>query len=242
MKNETRFLNWLKKNFVTGISVLAPILGTALLLGWIFVKITEFGYNSLVPKLYSLFFPDLTAEEVYEKIFGTVGARIILRAFVAFVMIVFVIFVGWLTGNFFGRKLIRLGEKILERIPFVGRMYAAIKQIVTTLLGRNRPIFDRVVLIEFPRKESYSIGFVTAESAGEIDQKTPEELLHIFIPTTPNPTSGYLLMVPTKDVRVLDMSVEDGLKLVISGGTVIPEMAASAQLKPAAPEAETPRE
>ena len=232
MKNETRFLSWLRKNFLTGIVVLAPILGTALLFGWIFLRITEFGYGLIPENIY----------QDYENFFTPLVGKIVLRLFVAVVLITFVIFVGWFTGNFFGRKLVRLGEKILERIPFVGRMYAAIKQIVTTLLGRNRPIFDRVVLVEFPRKESYSIGFVTAESAGEIDQKTPEKLLHIFVPTTPNPTSGYLLMVPTKDVRVLDMSVEDGLKLVISGGTVIPEMAASAQLKPAAPEAETPRE
>lgn len=129
---------------------------------------------------------------------------------------------GILTRNIVGRKIVQMGDAIVHRVPIVSGVYGTFKRIVEAVSRPNQEKFNKVVLVEFPRKGLYSLGFVTSVSRGEVQAMIPEKVFNIFVPTTPNPTSGYLLMVPEKDMVPLSMSVEDGLKMVITGGLVTP--------------------
>ncbi|MEM9223899.1 MAG: DUF502 domain-containing protein [Pseudomonadota bacterium] len=132
---------------------------------------------------------------------------------------------GFLTANIFGRTVIRLGEAILNRMPLVRNIYAALKQIFETALSERSHTFRRAGLIEYPRRGVWAVVFIATEAKGEVSHRMPddEEAISVFLPTTPNPTSGFLLFVPRKDVMLLDMSVEDAAKLVISAGLITPE-------------------
>jgi len=130
--------------------------------------------------------------------------------------------IGALTAGLFGRWVVRTGERILNRMPIIRSVYGAIKQIFETVLAQQSRAFREVVLVEFPRREAWTIGFVTARTQGEIARLMPNDLLTLYVPTTPNVTGGYMLFVPRKDVVPLSMSVEDAWKLVISIGIVTP--------------------
>lgn len=136
--------------------------------------------------------------------------------------ILLIMLAGILAKNFFGKKMFQFGDWLLTKIPFARTIYLTTKQIVNTLLIRDKNAFKRVALVEYPRKGLYTIGFITADGGGEIQNKTKQDLVCVFFPTTPNPTSGWLAMVPVEDIIYLDMSVEDGIKLIISGGIIIP--------------------
>ena len=135
----------------------------------------------------------------------------------------FIFITGFLITNFAGRRLVAWGESWLERIPLVRSIYSALKQVTETVLSPDKKSFRQVVLIEYPRKGIWIIGFQTSNSPEEFNQLSGEKLLTIFIPTTPNPTSGFIIMVPEKDTIKLDMDVEDALKMVISLGVVTPQ-------------------
>jgi len=130
--------------------------------------------------------------------------------------------VGVAARMFFVKQFFGLGEKILYKLPLVNKVYQATKEISNAFLGERRGIFLRVVLIEYPRKGTYTIGFVTSKGKGELQRKTSRQVLNIFVPTSPNPTSGYFLMVPEEDTVPLSISVEEGMKIVVSGGAVSP--------------------
>jgi uncharacterized membrane protein len=129
---------------------------------------------------------------------------------------------GYLSTYMFGRWIIRLFEQIIAKLPFINIVYKTVKQIVDTFRQNSASIFNKTVLVEFPHKGCYAIGFLTSETQGEVQIKTQEEVVNIFLPTTPNPTTGFLLLIPKKDVIELDMSVTDGMKMIISGGVVNP--------------------
>ena len=137
-------------------------------------------------------------------------------------MLTFLTLVGMLTAGLAGRTLVRLGERLLSRMPVVRSVYATLKQIFETVLAQSSRSFREVVLIEYPRRGLGAIGFVTGPTRGEIQERSDDELVNVFLPTTPNPTSGFLLFVPRKDLIHLDMSIEEGIKLVISGSIVGP--------------------
>lgn len=137
-------------------------------------------------------------------------------------VLLFLITVGMITANFFGRFFIRLSENILDRMPIVRSLYGATKQILETVLATQSNAFREVILFEYPRKGLWCIGFITATTKGEVARATDEDTVNVFVPTTPNPTSGFLLFVPRKDITVLDMSVEEGVKLVVSAGIITP--------------------
>jgi uncharacterized membrane protein len=118
--------------------------------------------------------------------------------------------------------MVSLSEEIIGRVPVLNRTYGFMKEISHTLLSGRKTMFQRVVLVEFPRQGLYSIGFVTSETAGEAQAKTKEPVINVFVPTTPNPTSGFLVLVPVEKVISLEMSVGDGMKMVVSGGAVMP--------------------
>ncbi len=197
----------LRNYFLTGLIIVGPV-GITLYVVWWFINLIDGWVKPWVPVTY--------LPETYLP-FTVPGVGLI------FSMTVLVI-VGALTANLFGRTLVSYGELMLDRMPVVRNVYGALKQIFETVLSQSSASFQKVGLIEYPRKGLYAIVFVSTTTKGEIDKKVREgeTLLSIFLPTTPNPTSGFLLFVPEKDVIVLDMSVEEAAKLVISAGLVVP--------------------
>lgn len=130
--------------------------------------------------------------------------------------------IGAVAAGYLGRLFVRASERVLGRMPFIRGVYGAVKQIFETVLAKQSNTFREVVLIEFPRREMWTLGFVTGRVEGEIQALSREEMVGVLIPTTPNPTSGYLVFVPRRDVVPLSLSVEEGIKLVVSGGIVTP--------------------
>jgi uncharacterized membrane protein len=129
---------------------------------------------------------------------------------------------GLIAANYFGKRIVSFWESLLERIPLVRNIYSAVKRFAEIVLSDSSQSFSKVLLIEYPRKGLYSLSFQTSQDLGEVQGKTGEDLVCVFVPTTPNPTSGLILMVPKQDVIELDMGVEDALKMVISLGVVVP--------------------
>ncbi len=138
-------------------------------------------------------------------------------------MFVVMLLTGLVVTNLFGRKLVKIWESLLGRIPVVRSIYQSAKQIAETVFSSTGKSFRKVLLIEYPRKGLYTLAFQTGSSAGEVQAKTGEEVTTVFIPTTPNPTSGFIILVPTKDVIELEMNVDEALKMVISLGMVEPQ-------------------
>jgi uncharacterized membrane protein len=172
-----------------------------------------------IPKLYrfsfSLFFASVCA------VFGDTALPASLFSTIFIVGIITIL--GFLSKYFLGKKAIRLTEQLIESVPFVNSVYKTVKQIVETFSKNREAVFQTTVLIQYPCKGSYALGFLTSETEGEVQVKTRENVVNVFLPTTPNPTSGFLLFVPREDVIFLDMSVADGMKMIISGGVVNPE-------------------
>lgn len=133
-----------------------------------------------------------------------------------------VITVGFLAHNFIGKRIVRLGENIIEKIPLVRSVYSASKQLLETIFTNTNNQFERVVMVEYPRKGILSIGFATGRADGYSEKIFPEPHMSIFVPTTPNPTSGWYVLVPEKDVIPINLSVEEAFKIIISAGIVAP--------------------
>jgi uncharacterized membrane protein len=140
-------------------------------------------------------------------------------------LLILILFVGFVARNYFGRQFINIGEQILQKIPVVKQIYSAFQQISQAFLSDKSEVFKKAALFEYPRKGIYCIGFITQDTKGIIQETIgqKEDVYSIFLPTTPNPTSGFLLFLPKKDVTVLNISVEEALKLVISGGAIVPQ-------------------
>jgi uncharacterized membrane protein len=139
-------------------------------------------------------------------------------------ILLLILFVGFVARNYFGRQILNLGEQILQNIPVVKQIYSTFQQISQAFLSDKSETFKRAALFEYPRKGIYSIGFITQDTKGLVQETIGEDVYSIFLPTTPNPTSGFLLFLPKKDVKVLNISVEEALKLVISGGAIVPKI------------------
>lgn len=135
---------------------------------------------------------------------------------------ILVLATGMIVANFLGKRLIVMWEHFLARIPLVRSLYAAVKQIMEAVLSTDAKSFRKVLLIEYPRKGLWSFAFLTSEELGEVQARTEGDVVSVFIPTTPNPTSGFIIMVRREDVIELDMAVEDGLKMIISLGVAVP--------------------
>jgi uncharacterized membrane protein len=135
---------------------------------------------------------------------------------------VFLVVIGAIARSVLGQLVVRMGESILAHIPIMRGLYGALKQIFQTVLTNKSDAFRKVVLVEFPRRDAWTLGFVTGPTAGEAQEKIKDTTVNVFVPTTPNPTSGFLLMVPQRDVVPLDMTVEQGIKMVVSGGIITP--------------------
>jgi uncharacterized membrane protein len=197
----------LRSSFLTGIVVIAPV-GLTIWLLW-----------SIMGWVDSVVLPLVPATILPEKYIG-----INLRGIGLIIFFLFTIFIGWIAKGIIGRSLIGFGESLVERMPVVRSIYSGIKQISETVFAQSDRSFEKACLIQYPRPGIWAIGFVSTTAKGEIAARTVStgKLMSIFIPTTPNPTSGFLLFLPEKDVIELDMSVEDAAKLVISAGLVYP--------------------
>jgi len=199
-------LSELRKVFITGLLVLAPIVLTV----YIFYISFRF-FDGLLKNVVSQFLTDAFGISQTVTSFPGLGLLVLLAL---------IILVGTIARNYFGRKLLDIGEFIVTRIPLANRIYIAIQEISEALLSEKREIFKKAVLIEYPRQGVYTMAFFTQDTRGPIQDTITEDVVSVFVPTSPNPTSGYLLFVPKKDVVDLKMSVEDAMKLVISGGSV----------------------
>ena len=205
--------------FLTGLIIFLP-LGTTIfvlnfLLGLFEEPVTKLAYE-LGLKEESVFFGMETLLAVLGLLIGVLALTLL----------------GFLSNYFLGRVFINLTEKILDKVPFLSTVYRSAKQIVETFGKENRAVFNEVVLIEYPRTGCYVLGFVTTEASTQIEQSTGKKLTNVFVPTTPNPTSGFLLLLPRSDIYSLDMTVGEGMKMLISGGAVSPPVA---NRKPKAP-------
>ena len=191
----------LRNYLLTGILVTAPITITVWI-SWQILKFFEAMARHLIPP--SLY-PDIAIP----------GLGLI-------VVFLGLIVIGALTAGLVGRLFVKTSERILGRMPVVRSVYSAIKQILETVLAQRATAFRQVVLVEYPRKNIWAVGFVSGPTKGEIQRELARDLVNVFLPTTPNPTSGFLLFVPKDDVRPLAMTIEEGIKLVVSGGIVTP--------------------
>jgi len=195
----------LRTYFIAGVLITGPILLT-FYLAWLFIH----GVDQIVAALV----PDHYNPETYLP-FNIPGLGL-LAAIASLTLI------GALTANVLGRFFLGLGERILSRMPVIRGLYGAVKQIFETVLAKQSSTFREVVMVEYPRRDCWTLAFVTARPEGEIKDLAPADSIGLYVPTTPNPTSGFLLYVPRKDVIPLAMTVEEGIKLVISGGIVTP--------------------
>ena len=137
--------------------------------------------------------------------------------------LIIVLVTGVIAANLFGRELVRLWERLVLRIPLVRSVYSSVKQLLETMFADSGESFRKVVLVEFPRSGVWALGFLTGTDQGEAQRKTGHDVVNVYVPTTPNPTGGYFIMLPKEDVIELDMSVDDGLKMLLSMGAVVPD-------------------
>lgn len=197
------FFARLRTWFLTGVLVTAPAAVTI----WVVLGIIRF-----VDRLVAPLIPEQYRPEVYFHLpFAIPGTGLI-------IVVVGLTVIGALMATLFGRLLARLNDHFFARLPIVRSLYATLKQMFETLLSNKAGAFRQVVLVQFPVQESWAIGFVTGAATVEVQRQMAGDLVSVFVPTSPNPTSGYLLFVKRGDMVVLDMTVEDALKLVVSGG------------------------
>lgn len=192
----------LKRYFLTGLLVITPIWGTVLILKTLFLTVDGILGNMLAT---------VVIKEYYVPGLG------ILTLFVL------ILTTGMLATNFIGGRIVRLWEEFLHRVPVVRSIYATLKSMMDILSFKEREKYNRVVLIQFPKNGHYCFAFVTGVTHGEIQEISREPLLNVYVPTSPNPTSGYFLLVPEKEVIALDISVEEAMKLIVSGGLYSPQ-------------------
>ncbi|GFE66919.1 DUF502 domain-containing protein [Litoreibacter roseus] len=205
----------LRGNFLAGLVVIAPIGLTAYLI-WTVVGWVDGFVLPFVPDPYH-------PEVLIQRYFGE-DVSVNIRGVGVVLFLLFTVIVGWVTKGILGRSFLRWSESIVERMPVVRSIYTGLKQISETVFSQRETSFEKACLIEYPRKGLWAIAFISTHAKGEIARRVPDEVdkVSVFLPTTPNPTSGFLLFVPKSDVIELDMSVEDAAKLVISAGLVYP--------------------
>lgn len=195
----------LRAYFLAGVLVTAPAAFT-LYLAYLLVTVIDDWVADLLPDRFN--------PETYLP-FSIPGIGLV-------IMLLTLTAIGMVTANFAGRLIVRWSESILERIPAVRTIYGAVKQILETVLANQSSAFREVVLLEYPRRGIWAVGFITGTTQGEVQSLSPDALVNVFVPTTPNPTSGFLLFLPKKDLHVLTMSIEEGIKMVVSGGIITP--------------------
>ncbi len=208
MSTASRFAS-LRTAFLSGLVLLAPLAVTWLVFSWLIDRV-----GGAFRPIFFFYLP--------EQLAGYPGMGLVLDVITTALVLALITLLGYgsryVISHYFGQ----MTERLIENIPGVSTVYRTVKQIVDTFSAQKRNVFEKVVLIQFPRTGSYAIGFLTNRAQGEVQARTAEEVWTVFVPTTPNPTSGFLVLVPRQDITVLDMTVGDAMKLVISGGAVTP--------------------
>ncbi len=187
----------LKRYFLTGLLVITPIWGTILVLKTLFVTVDSILGNMLA---------DIVTKDYYVPGLGILT------------LVILIFLAGMMATNFLGGRLYKRWEEFLDRVPIVRGIYATLKSMMDILSFKQREKYNKVVMIQFPKDGNYVLAFVTGETREEVQQLAPEPLVHVYVPTSPNPTSGYFLLVPEREVESVDMSVEEAMKLIVSGG------------------------
>ncbi|MFN3724002.1 MAG: DUF502 domain-containing protein [Paracoccaceae bacterium] len=210
-------LTRLRSSFLTGLVVVLPI-GLTIYLIWTVVGWIDGWILPLIPGPWK-------PEVLVRQMFGP-EATIPVRGVGVVVFLVFTVIVGWIGKGFIGRKFLNWAEGLVDRMPIVRSIYNGLKQIAETVFSQNEASFERACIVQYPKEHIWAIGFVSTRAKGELQAKLNDagymDVISVFLPTTPNPTSGFLLYVPEKDVIFLDMKVEDAAKLIISAGLVYP--------------------
>lgn len=202
--------------FISGALLLAPLVVTIIAFTYVIGLV-----GGTVRPIYEHYIPEpLQQIPFFWDLLATIVVVLLVTAF------------GYLSSYVFGKYFLSVAERAMLRVPGLGGVYNSVKQIVSTFGSSNRNLFSKVVLVEYPRKGMWSLGFLTNKQQGEAQSAIGPDIWTVFVPTTPNPTSGFLLMLPRTDVVELEMSVGDGMKMIISGGAVMPEWA---HPKPASP-------
>jgi uncharacterized membrane protein len=201
-----------KKNFLSGLLVVLPLILSLWLMNWVFSLLTAY-----IPVLIHQIAPNSTLSQLIENdLFN-----LFIRAIGLIFFVVIVTFVGVFARNFFGSKAVKTWDLLIERIPILNVLHSGIRQMLGTVIGDGSKMFSKVVLLEYPREGCWSIAFFTSEVDERISKHIGEQsLVSVFVPTTPNPTSGFLVMVPEHKVIELDISVSTGMQMVISGGAI----------------------
>ncbi|MCW5723834.1 MAG: DUF502 domain-containing protein [Maricaulaceae bacterium] len=205
-KERTPFLRWLRNSFLTGIVVATPVTVTI----WLIVVFVGFVDGVIKPLI-----PDQYNPDTYLP-FGIPGLGVLIA-------VVALIILGALAANFFGRSLIAIGERIVNSLPLVRNVYGALKQLMETILSNTQSSFKEVVLVEYPTKGLWAVAFVSASGRGPMKAHIGDDVIGLFVPTTPNPTSGFLLFTKKSNTIPLDLTVEEAAKLIISFGLVTPD-------------------
>ena len=195
----------LRAYFMAGILITAPI-SITVYLAWLFITYVDDKVTPLIPDRYN--------PETYLP-YGIPGLGVV-------VVVVSLTLIGALTAGFIGRFFQRIWERVMDKVPVLRGLYKALKQILETVLAQQSNAFREAVLVEYPRRGMWVIAFITGRTKGEVQSLTQEKVINLFVPTTPNPTSGFLIFVPENDIVPLSMSVEEAMKMVISGGIVTP--------------------
>ena len=211
-----RFISGFRNSFLTGVVVIAPV-GLTVWLVWTVIGWIDGFVLPFVPSQYQ-------PEVILQAILGE-DVRVNIRGLGVVFFLVFTTFIGWIAKGLLGRTFIRSAENLVNRMPVVRSVYSGVKQIAETVFAQADRSFEKACLIEYPRRGIWAIGFISTAAKGEVSKRagSGQKMQSIFVPTTPNPTSGFLLFFPAEDVIELDMSVEDAAKLVISAGLVYPE-------------------
>ena len=200
-KAKKSIITSLRNNFIAGIVVLIPI-GITIYLTIFFIKVS----SKIIPK-------EINPNHYLP--YNIPGLEILIAVFL-------ITIIGWISLSFIGKRLFELFESILNKIPILRTIYSAVDQLIETF-AKSKSAKKNVVLVEYPRKGVWAVGFATKENTGEIKKRVGEEIINVFVPTTPNPTSGFLLMIPKEDLIYLDMTFEEASKFIVSAGTSKPK-------------------
>jgi uncharacterized membrane protein len=202
----------LRASFLTGLVIVGP----AVLTIWLITTVVEFVDSRVMP---------LIPERFVTRFVPTAIQGLDIPGLGLMIFLLFTLVVGWLAKGYIGRSLIQWSEDIVARMPVVRSVYNGLKQIAETVFAQGNTSFKRACLVEYPRKGIWAVAFISTDTKGEVARKITDDgpMISVFLPTTPNPTSGFLLFVPERDITPLDMSVEDAAKLIISAGLVAPD-------------------
>jgi uncharacterized membrane protein len=222
--NKDVLVKW-RANFFAGLAIVLPGVVTVCVIFWLFFTASRITDTLLI------FIPHEITHESMGGVRGEGPMHWYWSLVALAVAIVLTSVVGLLARNYLGKKLIEWVDNSLLRVPFLNKIYGTTKQVNEAFTSTGKSSFKTVVMIEFPRAGSYSVGFLASDAQGEVQARLPEKMVCVFIPTTPNPTSGFMVLVPENEVVKLDMSVAEGLKFIISLGSISPEHPAAMRAK-----------